>query len=257
MANDGSMSKTRSIPAAVAAALVLCAASTAAGQTPAPPHPNFTGVWQTLTTANFDVEDHQAEAGIPAGQGIVEGGEIPYKPESAAKKIDNAKQAKALDPENKCYMPGVPRFMYLPFPFQILQGERFIMMVSEYGSTVRRIHLDGTTHPENLPGAWMGDSRARWDGATLVIDTTGFTDHTWLDKSGNFHSDALRVVERLTLRDRDHIDYEATLEDPQVFTRPWKIRFPLYRRLESNLRLLEYPCVAFLEDEYVESRKRK
>jgi hypothetical protein len=255
MSGGAIINETRLIFATLATAIVLSAGATSAGQTPA--RPNFTGVWQTLTTADWDIEDHQAEPGIPAGQGIVEGGEIPYKPEAAAKKVENAKRRKTLDPESKCYLPGVPRFMYLSFPFQILHSDRFIMMVSEYANAARRIHLDGTSHPGSLPGAWMGDSRARWDGTTLVIDTTGFTDQTWLDKSGNFHSNALHVVERLTLRNRDHIDYEATLEDPQVFTRPWKIRFPLYRRLEANVRLLEYPCVAFLEDEYVESRKRK
>lgn len=245
----------------VLAVALLTAASTSFGQTPARRAtggpPNLTGVWQTLTTANWDIEDHQAEPGIPAGQGIVDGGQIPYTPEAAAKKAEHFKNRQTLDPEHKCYMPGVPRFMYMPFPIQILHGEKFIMMVSEYAHTVRRIHLDGSRHPDGFPSTWMGDSRARWEGHTLVIDSTNFTDQTWFDRSGNFHSDALHVVERLTPRGRDHLDYEATIEDPQVFTRPWKIRFPLYRRLERNVQLLEYPCVSFLEDEYVGSRGRK
>jgi hypothetical protein len=261
MSAEAIVHKTRWIVTGVLATALLAAGSTSRGQTPVPQvagrPPNFTGIWQALTTANWNIEDHQAELGIPGGQGIVEGGEIPYKPDTAAKKAENFKNRQTLDPEHRCYMPGVPRFMYLPFPFQILQSEKFIMMVSEYAHTVRRIHLDGSGHPEGFPGSWMGDSRARWDRNTLVIDTTNFTDQTWFDGSGNFHGVALHVVERLSLRGRDHLDYEATIEDPKVFTRPWKIRFPLYRRVEQNVQLLEYPCVSFLEDEYVERGKRQ
>ena len=220
--------------------------------------PNFNGIWQALNTAAWDIQDHSAQLGVPPGQGVVEGNEIPYQPWAAAKKKENFANRKTADQtEANCFMPGVPRATYMPYPFQIVQTPKQIAITYEFAHALRNIPMDGSPHSDGLPDTWMGDSRARWEGATLVIDTTGFTDHTWFDRSGNFHSDALHVVERLTLRDRDHLDYEATLEDPQVFTRPWKIRFPLYRRLESNVRLLEYPCVAFLEDEYVESRKGK
>lgn len=225
-----------------------------------PSKPDFTGIWQALTTANYNIEDHQAEDGVPAGQGIVEGGAIPYKPEALVKRDENFRNRKALDPEGKCFAGGVPRSMYMPYPFQILQSSNFIMIAFEYGRQVRRIHLTSDTkHPEGFPPSWMGDSRARWDGDTLVIDNATFNDATWFDRAGNYHSDALHVVERISFRDgsRDHLNYEATIEDPKVFTRPWKISFPLYRRLEEEIQLLEYPCVSFLEDRYVESLKGK
>jgi hypothetical protein len=95
----------------------------------------------------------------------------------------------------------------------------------------------------------MGDSRARWEGNTLVVDVVHFTDQTWLDRAGNFHSNALHVVERYTPLSADHMRYDATIEDPNVFTRPWTISMPLYRRQESNAELLEYDCLTYLLDE--------
>lgn len=260
----------RTFTASAVAAVIVAAifgVQAVAGQTapapkklarPAAAKPNFTGIWQALTTADYNIEDHQAEDGIPAGQGIVEGGSIPYKPEALAKRNANAKDSKTLDPENICYAGGVPRSMYMPYPFQILQSENFMMIVFEYGHQVRRIHMDGETkHPAGFPGSWMGDSRAKWDGETLVIDNATFNDQTWFDRAGNYHTDALKVVERISFKDKDHLHYEATIEDPNVFTRPWKVSFPLYRRVEKHVQLLEYPCVSFLEDEYVESGKGK
>ena len=96
--------------------------------------------------------------------------------------------------------------------------------------------------------SWMGWSNGRWEGDTLVVDVTGFNGHTWFDRAGNFHSDALHVVERWTPTDAGHLMYEATIEDPNVFTRPWKISFPIYRRLEPNAQLLEFNCVPFVEE---------
>ncbi len=238
------------------------AAQTAPAPSPAtlrrPPaaRPDLTGIWQALTPANHDIQDHSAEDGIPAGQGIVEGNEIPYLPAAAAKKAENSRNRKALDPENMCYMQGVPRMMYSPFPFQILQSPTFTIMVSEFNQETRRIHVDGTKHPEGMPDTWMGDSRGRWEGDTFVVDTTGFNDQTWFDRAGNHHSDALHTVERFTLKGKDHIDYEVTIEDPKTFSRPWKMRTVLYRRLEKNVQLLEYPCVSFLEDAYEQSLKK-
>lgn len=217
---------------------------------PAAKRPDFNGIWQAMTPANYNILDHSAEAGVPAGQGIVEGNEIPYLPAAKARQESNFTNRLALDPENKCYMPGVPRAMYMPFPFQIAQSGDFIMMAFEWGMKVRRIHLDGSKHPEGIPETWMGDSRAHVEGQTLVIDTNDFNDQTWFDKAGNHHSDALHTIERLTPRGKDIIDYEVTIEDPKTFSRPWTMRFPLYRRLEKNIQLLEYPCVSFMEDEY-------
>ena len=239
-------------------------APAARGQTPATRgglrmpdgKPNMTGLWQTIGTANWDIQDHSAQPGplyqlgavgaIPAGQGIVEGNEIPYKPEALVQKKKNAANWLTLDPEVKCYMPGVPRATYMPFPFQIVQSQKDIAIAYEYATANRVINI------ANKRGAavdtWMGTSNGKWEGDTLVVDVTGFNDLTWFDRAGNFHSDALHVVERYTMRSADVIDYEATIEDPKVFTRPWKISLPLYRRLEKNARLGEYKCVEFTEE---------
>lgn len=208
--------------------------------------PDFSGIWQALTTASFDVEAHGAEEGIPAGQSILVDGEIPYQPWAAAKKKENYANRRELDPLSKCYMPGVPRAMYLPFPFQIVQTPQYIGIFYEYGITTRMVFLDGSKKPEALE-FWMGDSHGRWEGDTLVVDVNLFTDKTWFDKAGNFHSDALHVVERYSYLGPNHLNYEATIEDPKVFTRPWKISLPLYRRIEKNVELLDYECVGFIE----------
>jgi hypothetical protein len=151
--------------------------------------------------------------------------------------------------ETNCYLPGVPRATYMPFPFEIIQTPNYMAISYEFAHALRSIALDGSSHPEGLPGAWMGDSRGRWEGNTLVVDVRNFNDETWFDRAGNFHSDELHVVERYTLTDSDHILYEATIEDPKVFTRPWKISMPLYRRVEKNAKLLEYECIYYLQEE--------
>ena len=212
--------------------------------------PDLSGIWQVMNTANFDIQDHSARDGVPAGQGVVDGNEIPYQPWALAKKQENLKSRATTDPENKCFAPGVPRLMYMPYPFQIVQNPAKVFMHFEYALHTRTIFTDGSEHPKGGLGLWLGDSRGRWDGDTLVAEVTDFNDQTWFDRAGNFHSDALRVVERYSLRDRDHIDYEATIEDPKVFTRPWKMRMIFYRRLEENFRVLEYLCWAFPLEKY-------
>ena len=229
-------------------------------------HPDLNGIWQTLTTANWDIEDHSGQPGPfpalvgawgsqPPGQSIVEGGELPYKPEALEQK--KANYAKRLsvdpfnlhdsgDPEAKCYAPGVPRGMYMPYPFQILQMPSKVLMVFGYSNASRFIQLDN--HQEAPLDTWMGWSNGKWEGDTLVVDVTGFNGHSWLDRAGNFTSDALHVVERYTPTGPTTIMYEATIEDPKVFTRPWKMSFPLYRRLEKNVQLLEFRCVPFTEE---------
>jgi hypothetical protein len=218
--------------------------------------PNLNGIWQAMTTAYWDIEAHPAAPGqvlelgasgaIPGGLGIVEGGEIPYKPEALAKKKANYANRLKLDPEIKCYLPGVPRAMYMPFPFQIIQSQKFIMMIHEYAGAVRTLYM--TDQTEAPADSWMGWSNGHWEGDTLVVDTRGFNDQTWFDRAGNFHSDALHVVERITARSPDTLMYEATIEDPNVFTRPWKISMPLYRHVERNAQLVEFRCVEFVED---------
>jgi hypothetical protein len=214
-------------------------------------HPDLQGVWQTLNTAAWDLEDHQARLGVPAGQAVVEGGEIPYQPWALAKKKENFDKRATLDPDSKCYLPGVPRITYMPYPFRIVQQADKISILYEYSQIVRYLFMNGNPHPEGPIEWWMGDSRASWDGNTLVADVVHFTPNTWFDRAGNFHSEGLHVVERYTPTGANNMFYEATIEDPKVFTRPWKISMPLYRRQESNIELLEYECTAYLvEDEW-------
>jgi hypothetical protein len=208
--------------------------------------PDFSGIWQSFTTAGWNLEDHSAEEGVPAGQTIIEGGEIPYQPWALAKKKENSANRSKLDPLSKCYMPGVPRAMYLPFPFEIVQTPQHVGIFFEYGLITRMVFMDGSKKPEALE-FWMGDSHGRWEGDTLVVDVTLFTDKTWFDKAGNFHSENMHVVERYSYLTPNHLTYEATITDPKVFTAPWKISFPLYRRLEKNVELLDYECLGFIE----------
>jgi len=210
--------------------------------------PDLNGVWQALTTANFDLQDHAASLGVPAGQGVVEGNEIPYQPWALARKQENFRNRATADPQEKCFLLGVPRTMYAPFPFQIIHSPGYIAVFGEYAHTTRSIFMN-SEHPPGPIEWFMGDSRGRWEGDTLVVDVKYFTDQTWLDRAGNFHSEDLHVVERYTMTTPDHIQYEATLEDPKVFTRPWKISLVLYRRKERNVRVLEYECYAYAEEE--------
>ena len=183
---------------------------------------------------------------IPADLGVVEGDEIPYQPWAAARQQENFADVLDRDPEVRCYLPGVPRAMYMPHKFQIIQGTTKVMMAFEFRNADRTIHLDEVAlYPAD---AYMGHSVGRWEGDTLVVDVTRFTPYTWLDRSGNFHSDALHVVERYTPLGRDAIQYEATIEDPKVFTRPWTIRLPLYRRLEPDVRLVPFRCMEMAEE---------
>jgi len=218
--------------------------------------PNFTGLWQALTGANWDIQDHSTEPGpfyqlgaafaIPAGQGIVEGNEIPYKPEALEQRRLNRLNRWTADPEIKCYMPGIPRANYMPFPFQIVQGDATIAFAYEFATSNRVVYMK--TPRKAQVAAWMGTSNGHWEGDTLVVEVTGNWPESWFDRSGNFHSDALKVTERYTLRNPDVIDYEATIDDPKTFTRPWKMSFPIYRRLEKNAKLLEFKCVEYTEE---------
>jgi hypothetical protein len=217
---------------------------------------NLSGVWQVLNTANWDIQEHAARAGlvialgaegaVPAGPGVVEGDEIPYLPEAAAKKKANFDNRLTADPEIKCYLPGVPRATYMPYPFQIVQTPKYILMAYEYAGATRTIYMDSV--PPDPADSWMGHSAGHWEGDTLVVDVTGMNDQTWFDRAGNFHSDALHVVERYTPLSPDALMYEATIEDPKVFSRPWKMSMPLYRRLEKNARIMEFRCVEFVEE---------
>jgi len=224
---------------------VLVAVPRVAAQQPPSAHPDFSGIWQAMNSAAWDIQDHQARKGVPAGIGVVEGNEIPYQPSALAKKRENFEKREAADPETKCYLPGVPRLMYMPYPFQIFQAADQITMLFEYVHATRFISTNGSRHPPGHIDWWMGDSRGHWEGNTLVVDVVDFNDETWFDRAGNFHSDALHLVERFTLLDADHLNYEVTVEDPKVFTRPWRMSMILYRHKERNAQLLEYECYGF------------
>lgn len=245
--------------AAVGAGLASSRAAAAqpAGQAPAAvDRPDLNGLWQALGNAHWDLEDHAARRGplfqlgavgaIPAGRSVVEGGVIPYRPEALARRKDNLENWMTRDPEVKCYLPGIPRATYMPFPFQIVQGTHKIMMIYEYAAANRTIHMDRKVQAPI--DTWMGVANGRWDGDTLVVDNTGFNDQTWFDRSGNYHSEALHVVERFTPAGPDHLQYEATIDDPKVFTRAWTISLPLYRRIDKTAEILEFKCPAFAED---------
>ena len=240
--------------------------------------PNFNGVWQALNEANWDLQAHDARsgmvtqkgvydydyarvpaapvvalgaaAGVPASLGVVQGdGKIPYKPEALTKRSENSKNRAAADPFNKCYKPGTPHMIYLPFPLQIIQTPMQVTILSEYMHNTRNLFLTRKSHyPPDSVDLWNGDSVARFDGDILVTDVANFNGQAWLDRAGNFASDQLHVTERFQLIDNDTIRYEATLEDPKTYTRPWTIRLLLYRHKEPNVRIMEYECHAYSED---------
>jgi hypothetical protein len=274
------------IVATVAAALGAVLATTAlpaagrqaaAGQGPAyraprlaDGKPDLNGIWQALNEANYDLQAHMARpamalragpygpvpaapvlalgavGSVPPGIGVVDGGDIPYQPSAAKKKQENQENWLTADPEVKCYLPGVPRATYMPYPFQVFQSDKAIFLAYEYAGATRNIYMRDPGPPP--ADAWMGQSVGHWDGETLVVDVTGLNDQTWFDRAGDFHSDALHVVERYTRTGPDVIAYEATIEDPKVFTRPWKISMPLYRRLDKNAQLMDFKCVEFVEE---------
>src|SRR5215510_15098911 len=233
-------------------------------------HPDLNGIWQALNEANYDIEAHNARpalalragpygpvpatpvialgavGSVPPGLGVVEGGELPYRPEALAQRKQNQENWLTSDPEIKCYLPGVPRATYMPYPFQILQSQSAIAIVYEYAGATRNLYLKD---PGPAPvDSWMGQSVARWDKDTLVVDVTNLGDATWFDRAGNFHSDAMHVTERYTRTSPDVIAYEATIDDTKTFTRPWKMSMALYRRQEKNAQLLDFKCVEFVEE---------
>jgi hypothetical protein len=233
--------------------------------------PDMNGIWQVLNEANYDLEPHMARhsmqlregplgpvpaiptlrlgavGAVPGSLGvIVGGGRIPYTPEARALKEENAANWIERDPEVKCYMPGVPRATYIPMPFQIIQSERDVFIAYQFAGAVRDIYMDNPGSSQ--VDSWMGWSVGRWEGDTLVVDVTGLSDQTWFDRAGSHHSYQLHVVERYTMVSPNHIDYEATVEDPLVLTEPFTIKMPLYRRLEDNARLMDFRCVEFVEE---------
>ncbi|MEN8160660.1 MAG: hypothetical protein ABFS41_11375 [Myxococcota bacterium] len=266
--------RVRRLVSLLALVLLFVAAASAAEPWVAPRgpggKPDLNGTWQAFSRANDGLEAHAARAAralregphgplpakevlalgavgaVPAGLGVVVGGKIPYQDWARAKQQENRAAWLERDPEIKCYQPGIPRATYLPYPFQIFHNERALFFAYEYAGAVRNVLLE---NPGPAPlDSWMGQSVGTWDGDTLVIETTGQNDQTWLDRAGNFHSEALRVVERFTPTSPHTLDYEATLEDEKVFTRPWKIRMTLYRLVGDDAVLQKFNCVEFVEE---------
>ena len=254
----GFTSATAALMIALQLGVIPTASGAEAGKAPrtADGKPNLNGIWQTLNTANWDLQEHAARSGpvvalgaagaVPAGLSVVEGGEIPYLPAAAATKKENFENRLTADPEVKCYLPGVPRATYMPYPFQIVQTPQNVLIAYEYAGATSTIYMDKV--PPNPIDSWMGHSVGHWEGDTLVVDVTRLNDQTWFDRAGNFHSDALHVVERYTPLSPDALTYEVTIEDPKGFSRPWKMSMPLYRRLDKNAQLMEFKCVEFVEE---------
>lgn len=253
--------------AATAFAFALGASACGAPTAPPPPDtyraprtpdgtPDLSGIWQAMNTANWNLEGHVASQGpvvalgaafsVPPGTGVVDGGEIPYLPEALATRQANGASWTTLDPEVKCFMPGIPRAAYMPYPFQIVQSGDNILMSYEFASASRVVRMN--TQAKSPAPAWMGWSVGRWEGDTLVIEVTDHMAETWFDRAGNYHSGALKVTERYVAIDANTLQYQATIEDPTVFSRPWSISMPLYRRREPNAQLMEYKCVPFAEE---------
>jgi hypothetical protein len=233
-------------------------------------HPDFSGVWSVMNTANYDLLPHLAKAAlafrpgpvipvpakevvalgavgaVPSGSGVVEGGEVPYRPEALAQKQDNQAHWLDRDPEIKCYLPGVPRANYMALPFQVFQSPTSMLIAYEYAGAARKILFQDPGPPP--ADSWMGQSVAHWEGDDLVVAVTGQNDSTWFDRAGDFHSDQLTVLERWRMLDPNLIRYEATITDPATFTRPWKISMNLYRRRGEDARLGQFKCAEFVEE---------
>ncbi|HEY8519670.1 MAG TPA: hypothetical protein VIN61_06295 [Gammaproteobacteria bacterium] len=259
----------RRVLAAACAALFVAGASAENVLTEFPRtadgRPDLSGVWQALNTAHWNLEPHVADypvlpelgaqLAVPPGLGVVEGGKIPYLPEALAERDRRFANRLAEDPEGKCYLGGVPRSTYMPYPFQIFQGDRDVVIVYQFATGFRRVFVDN--HREAPLDSWMGWSNGHWEGDTFVVEVTGLNGQTWLDRAGNYVSENARIVERYTPIGPNHLRYEATIEDPTVFSRPWTIRMPLYRIVDDGFRLLEFKCEPFAEEKlYGHLRKR-
>lgn len=271
-----SVLKASAVAGVVAVAVTITAMPSVTGQTRTSGiprlngKPDLNGLWQTINTANWDIQAHSAKpalamrpgpvvpvpakevlafgavGAVPAGLGVVDGNELPYLPEALKKKEENQANWLTRDPEIKCYLPGVPRATYMPFPFQIFQGDGTFFIAYEYAGAVRNVYMKAP-QPAAID-SWMGESYGRWEGDTLVVEVSGFNDQSWFDRAGNHHTEQLKVTERYTMTGRDHINYQATITDPGSFSKPWTMSMPLYRRVEPGARLGQFKCVEFVTE---------
>lgn len=271
-----SVLKAAAVAGVVAIAVTITAMPSVTGQTRTSGiprlngKPDLNGLWQTINTANWDIQAHSAKpalamrpgpvvpvpakevlafgavGAVPAGLGVVDGNDLPYLPEALKKKEENQANWLTRDPEIKCYLPGVPRATYMPFPFQIFQGDGTFFIAYEYAGAVRNVYMKAP-QPAAID-SWMGESYGRWEGDTLVVEVSGFNDQSWFDRAGNHHTEQLKVTERYTMTGRDHINYQATITDPGTFSKPWTMSMPLYRRVEPGARLGQFKCVEFVTE---------
>jgi hypothetical protein len=238
------LNKRQALKAALFAGLAVCFGAAQAADNKIPRqngHPDFSGIWEATSSADYDLEPHAGRADAPPGAGVIDGdGRIPYLPAALEQKKRNFAARDRLDPRLKGWTLGVPRGVYYPEPFQIFQRPRDLTLVYQFGHSVRTIHTNGTKHPDGDRNQfWLGDSRGHWEGDTLVVDVAGFNDETWLDRAGNFHGEQFHVVERWKYLDPNTIEYKATLEDPEVYSRPWTLSVLLHRHREKNFQLIE------------------
>ncbi|MCF8508764.1 MAG: hypothetical protein K9G83_08500 [Hyphomonadaceae bacterium] len=234
-------------------------------------HPDLNGVWKVMNTANYNIEAHPASAAlqlrpgpyvpvpdasvvalgaigaVPAGVGIVQGdGKIPYTADALAVRDANRAKAVEMDPEVKCYLPGIPRANYMDKPFQIFHSDKAVFIAYEFAGAVRNIFIE---EPDPAPAqSWMGQSYGRWDGDTFVVEVTDQLPTTWLDRSGNIKGEDTKIVERWTPTSDFTMRYEAEISDPSVYTKPWKIGFNLYKATGEDAQLQQFKCVEFVEE---------
>ncbi|MEK7259212.1 MAG: hypothetical protein AAB211_05375 [Pseudomonadota bacterium] len=270
LASLAACSPAGTAPAEDATATAVAAAPASAIPRTSDGKPDLNGIWQAMSTANNNLESAPAKAAfamvpgdfvpvpapeivamgavgsVPASYSVVEGGTIPYKPEALAQRQTNQENWLTSDPEIKCFMPGVPRATYMPHPFQIFQSQEAMFIAYSFAGAVRNIYLENPGEPPL--DAWMGQSYGYWEGDTFVVEVTGLDDRTWFDRAGNYHTYKLKVTERYTMVSENVIEYEATMEDPDIFERPWTISMPIYRRLEEGFELPQFKCVEFVEE---------
>lgn len=238
--------------APLTAALTIVSTATLA-EIPRTPsgHPDFSGIWQTTSAADYGIEAHVAFGpDISPSPGIVDGGVIPYTAEALKQREQNFAARETADPRVQCFSLGTPRAIYYPEPFQIFQRDRDLTLLFQFSHRARTINTNGSEHPEGPIGFWFGDSRAHWQGDALVVDVTDFNADTWLDRVGNFHSDQFHVSERWELIDENTLQYTATLEDPLVYTKQFNLSVQLHRHREPGFRLIENTCYTHEYDQY-------
>jgi hypothetical protein len=210
----------------------------AAAPAPAPEH-DFSGVWNLRATPDqrkFLGSTYTAEPPAMTPWGTEKYNA--YKP-SNGPRTHSLKDTD--DPVLKlCLPPGTPRIYLQPFPLQIVMTPKEMMMIFEYDHTVRQIFTDGRPHPEDVTPTYMGHSIGKWEGDTLVVDTVGFNEKTWLDRDGHPHSDQLHVIERFHRTDADNFVDEITMEDPKALAKPWKTQ--LNFQLKPGWDIMELAC---------------